>query len=415
METSKNKKIIMSSVINDPLQDLLLKTEIYQNGTHIPFGKDNDLPRFLDNLIYESPTHAAILDFKQKTVLGNGFDMDEKLQNELDLVFEDGINYFFEKIVNDYVVYEGFAVQIIYNKAGNKINKIAHHPFHKIRAKAKNTETGKVDSFYYKEDWAFSGMTALEIATFNPEKAKEDKTQLYYFRKYTQKSDYYPIPAYFAGLNYILLEKDLSVFYKTVMNNSISPSLVVKVNMILDDAEKEIFAKNLEKQYVGVKNSNKLITIFSDGQENSSVDFEPIKVDNNEKLYNDLNDIITNKIITTHKVPKSLLAIDSSTGFSSNADELLASFQYFNSVFVKSAQNDIKNVFERVLSFNYPKIELTFKKFELIKKTFSESLLEKILTEDELRAMMGFDPKPKEKGSVIEEEIVDKVTKIGEE
>lgn len=47
----------------------------HSTGGHIPFGIDNMYPELLNQMVFSSPLHGAIIDYKTNAVIGGGFDI----------------------------------------------------------------------------------------------------------------------------------------------------------------------------------------------------------------------------------------------------------------------------------------------------------------------------------------------------
>ncbi len=73
----------------------------YVNGRYttagwIPFGQDNMYPELLNQMVFSSPLHGAIVDYKTNAVIGGGFDIKVEGATAKDLLDL----YTFEKKVN---------------------------------------------------------------------------------------------------------------------------------------------------------------------------------------------------------------------------------------------------------------------------------------------------------------------------
>lgn len=360
-------------------------------GTIIPYGEKNDLPDQLLSLIYQSTTHQSVIEFKKLSVIGEGvsFEKGEEAFKALvkDLTFEE----FIERTVFDQVVFGGYAWQITYNKGG-KVNGIYHQPFNTIRSSALDEVTGKPTSYYIRRDWTQS-VTGHPIKPYNPSTAKDDEgVQLYVKTDYSPINDFYPIPNYYSAYNYIKEEDELSRFYHNIVTNGSFPNLIVKVKSDMSDELRSEFTKQMIDTYAGGRNASKMLFSFSD-KDSEGIDITPIEPVSNDNIFEHLVGIVADKIVTAHRIPRSLVAMDKNLGLSSNAEELRMSFEYFNNTVIGPMQTKIAGSINQVaLEAGIKKTGATFIPLDLISQSFGEATLLAILTPDELRAKIGYEP-----------------------
>lgn len=355
----------------------------------VPYGDNNQLPDDLLSLIYESSTHQSIIEFKKTAVIGNGLSISRNGDKIKDLVRDLSWEEFIERTINDLVIFGGFSWQVIWNKTGTKINGLYHQPFNQVRSGNFNEE-GVVDMYYLKRDWSYGG-NHIEIKPFNEEAAKEDGKQLFVYKEYSSINEFYPIPSYYSAFNYIKVEKELSKFYHNIVTNGMFPSLIMKVKSEMSDELKADFVKNIRDHYQGGEKANKVITLFSD-KDTESVEVEPIEAVSNDELFDSLNEIVTNRIINAHRIPRSLVGVEKSLGLSSNGEELRMSFEYFNNTVVKNLQSKFIGAFKSVARVNFKSVNMEFLPMDLITQSFTEQTLLAVLTRDELRARIGYEP-----------------------
>jgi hypothetical protein len=57
------------------------------------------------------------------------------------------------KVALDYMIFGGFALNVIWSKDRKSIAEIYHVDFSRIRSGKINPETDKIDCYYYSPDW----------------------------------------------------------------------------------------------------------------------------------------------------------------------------------------------------------------------------------------------------------------------
>ena len=142
-----------------------------KNKDYILYGTDpkwkNRYPDYLINLYNTSPKHNAIVNGKVNYIVGQGFNcvgrltMGQKAMVEafINSTGKDSLRELNKKVALDLVLFGGYSVQPIMNRAGDKIAEVHHIDFSKLRK--------------LKDDsgWAFTS----DWAARNPEK-NEDYT-----------------------------------------------------------------------------------------------------------------------------------------------------------------------------------------------------------------------------------------------
>ena len=83
-------------------------------------------------------------------IYGEGLDLigDEYINQKGETIDE-----IFEKITLDYTLFQGYALNVIWNKEGTQISEMYHLPFANVRSGKKNEED-EVEEYYYSSDWS---------------------------------------------------------------------------------------------------------------------------------------------------------------------------------------------------------------------------------------------------------------------
>jgi len=362
-----------------------------QRSTVVPYGIKNDMPDHLLSLIYHSASHQSVIDFNKRSIIGEGvaFNNGEEAFKALikDITFEE----FIERTAFDQVVFGGYAWQIVYSKGG-KVTGIYHQPFNTVRSGNIDPETDKVEMYYIRRDWTMS-ITGTPIRPFNPSEAKNDEgIQLYVKTDYSPINDFYPVPNYYSAYNYIKVEDELSRFYHNIVTNGSFPNLIVSVKTEMSDELKEQFTKSMVDTYAGGRNASKMLFNFSD-QDTEGVTFTPIEPVSNDAIFEHLVGIVADKIVTSHRIPRTLVGMEKNLGLSSDAQELRMGFEYFNNTVIGPMQSKIAGSIDLIASAaGIKNTEAVFLRLDLISQSFTEDTLVKILTINEMRAKIGYEP-----------------------
>lgn len=264
----------------------------------VNYGSDNLYPEFLKDLYNTSPTHNAIVKTKAQMVVGEGFTYDDTNYDERDkiniLKVLHNISEDIYEYSLDYQIFGAMAFEIIWSLDFTKVVEVNRIDVSKLRSG--KYEEGEVTEWYYKRDWRDRREEAVCIHQLD----KADKTnhrQLLYIGGQMVSNEYYYEPAYTGAIDWVTLESQCGVYYRGLIENGFSPTIVAKFyRKPATQEERDIIMGGLKKNYTGVK-GNKILGIFADGKE-LAPDITPIEVSNMDKQFTVIADQITQKIIT---------------------------------------------------------------------------------------------------------------------
>ena len=129
-----------------------------------------------------------------------------------------------------------------------------------------------------------------------------------------------------------------------------------------------------------------------------------------DKQYLALQELLVQNILTGHRVTsKTLMGIDSASGFSSNADELNAAANFYLNTVVRPFQLNILDTLQTIFSINNMDLELDFVQLKPITTRFTNQDLAAVLTPDEIREELGYAPLEEN----VEVEVREDLSKVG--
>ena len=136
-----------------------------QREGYVTFGEDNLYPNYLIELYNRSAKHNAIINSKVTYVYGKGLEMtvqDARLQELFDSVNRwQSLNEFAYQLVTDLELYNGTAIEIIWNRSGTSYEmKVLE--FKNVRSNVDGS------MFYYSPQWAlYSTPDIIEYPAFD--------------------------------------------------------------------------------------------------------------------------------------------------------------------------------------------------------------------------------------------------------
>lgn len=328
----------------------------------INYGTDNNLPQRIIDLNNESAVNKSIIENKVTYICGAG--IDDTLYSGQPNTNEDW-NTLIEKIAKDYTTFGGFCFQVVLNKNGNNVS-LFHTDFSKIRVGETN-EYGTPLNFFLSNDWRkTSGQYApAQIKAYASEELQQGMPYLYYYKDYEPSLDYYPVPHYFSALNYIEADGLLGKFYRNSINNGFAPSVIITIPSNPGEEAKQQFNKDMTSSFAGTNGANSIVVLYGESQD-IKPEVTPFTASGNADLYNNVNDVIFQKIISAHRLSSPTLAgISGSGNLSGNASEIINSFILYNYTVIHKLRRkilDTLNIF--VINNGYNK--LTVKELEVI-------------------------------------------------
>lgn len=346
------------------------------------YGARNQFPAELIELYQTSAMHATCIHAISDATKGQGLALVGGEHVNLD---GETLDEVFAKITLDYVIFGGYSVNLIWNKESTRISEIYHIPFSKVRS-GKENEDGDVTHYYYSKDWSNTRKyVPKEFKKFSPTDNKKDNaSQIYYVYDYQPGQDFYPLPSYMGAISDVDLDARISRFHSQNLKNGLNPSMFIQFRSgIPTPDERQTIYNEVNASFSGEANAGKAFMSFS--RPGEEMEITPIEGSGSE-YYTTLEERITSRILTSHRVTSPLLlGIKDASGFSNNADEIKVAYQHFLATTIKPKQEKLTNSLEFVLKFYGLTVDLKVIPNEIL-PTIEEAIeiKEKIEDTDEL-------------------------------
>ena len=310
------------------------------------YGEANLFPTTLIELYDTSAIHHTSIDAITAGIVGDGIEIigDEYINAKGETIDE-----LFEKISLDYTLYQGYALNVIWNKERTKIAEMYHLPFANVRS-GKPNEEDVVEEYMYSADWAnlrkypYDSYRAFDVT----DNKGDNASQIFYYYGYTPGNQTYPLPAYVAALNDISLDAQVSRFHSNNMANGLAPSMMIQFrNGVPSPEERRDVYREIERTFTGTENAGRFFLSFSEPGKEMQV--TPIE-NANDTYYITLEERITSRILTAHRITSPLLlGIKDASGFSNNADEIKVAYAHFEGTVVEPKRKKIVSGFGYML------------------------------------------------------------------
>lgn len=340
-----------------------------RNKDYMLYGADNLYPERLIEMADSSAMHNTCIQAVKDGIFGEGI---ETIGDEY--VNTDGqtIDEIFEMIVLDYTMFNGYALNVVWNREGTQIAEIYHLPFANVRS-GKNNEENEVDEYFYSSDWSNLRKhkeTAYRAFDVTDNKS-ENASQIFYYFNYQPGQDVYPLPSYVAATNDITLDSKVSRFHVNNISNGLAPSMFIsmKNGIPTPEARREVY-KEIEETFSGEENAGRFFLSFSDA--NNAPEVTPIESANDD-YYLTLEQRITSRILTAWRITSPLLlGISNGNGFSSNADEIKVSYAHFEGTVIAPKRKKITTSFGYILKLSGYNVKINVIPNEIVVSTEEE-------------------------------------------
>ena len=355
---SENKKYTFKTIPRATGNSQRISLVERKDQYYISFGADNGFPNKLIDLMNYSSIHGTCVNATVEAIIGNG--LTSNMPKTLDFANYDNESWndIFKKVAKDLKLFGGFALEIIWSKDRSKVAEVYHIDFSYLRAKEKNLR-GKIPGFYIWDEW--SGVNSyvnqnLEdipfLPVYNPNTKYDEPKQVYVYHAYRPGMRYYPLPDYVGALKVIELDAQVDNFHINNITNGVVPSLAITTFTNANEEEREAIEIMLRNQYGGTENAGSLIYMDCDSPENAPV-ITPIQSNGTDAYYTTINDLVTQKILTAHRITSPMMLGIKTEGQLGGRDETIDAYLLFTNTVVKPFQQAILDCFDELLKINY--------------------------------------------------------------
>lgn len=305
---------------------------------YITWGEDNKFPNYLYNLYTDVTTLRSVINGTSDFVCGDnvissviGGEVNKKGDTLYELIGD---------IAKNYLIYGNAYIQVIRNKAGNVSELYSLSPKY-VRASKKN------DLFWYSEDFCKNYMRAskkIVYPKYIPE-ATDIATSIIALK--TENDKAYGLPIYISSLKDCEVEKQISEFNLSQLNNGFYGSYVFDFhNGIPSDEQKAEIEKNITEKFCSASNAGRVVLNFSDSKDNG-VTLQKLDIVNYAEKYNTTDQRATKKIYEAFGASPVLFGVErEDTGFGD--EDYMQAFKLYNRLRVKPLQKKIVAMFDKI-------------------------------------------------------------------
>ena len=349
------KAKIQLSALNPYLQDNKVENvEKEISGVDfIAWRTNNQYPGYLFSLYEDCATLQSIINGTVDFVCGNDISCNLPIFEKTVNKNGDTILDIIQRISTDYLIFGGFALQVIRNAIG-EITELYWVDFTKIRSDRKN------EVFFYSEDWckSYGRVKYIVYPKFN--EVDSNPSSIFYYKGNKTRSTY-PTPLYNAAITSCELEKKINEFHLNEISNNFLTSKIINFNSgVPDDDLKNEIERNLNEKFAGSENAGRILISFN-ANKDSETTVTDLPMDDFADRYEALHKRSREQIFTAFRATPNLFGLmTETTGF--NEQEFFEAFKLYNRTAVRPIQQIITKSFDKILGFEG---SITIKPFNL--------------------------------------------------
>mgnify|MGYP003109628657 CR=1 FL=1 len=368
----------------------------------------NTYPQFLIDIYNSSATHSAIVNATSSMIAGKEILIEEK-GNNLGTFVElkkylanvnrkgDSAHDLITKFAFDLKLFGAYAMNIIWSKDKTKISEIYHIPVEQVRV-GKSGMSGMAEEYYVSPDWSQyrkKEYLPRRIAAYNS-MDRSEASQLYYCGIYSPGMESYFTPDYTASTNWILTDHLTSEFHLSNIANGFAPSFWINFNNgVPSDEERYKIEQQISQKFTGAGNAGKFVLTFSDDK-NNSPDLQPIALSDADKQYTVLNELCIQNIMIGHRVTSPMLLGVKTEGQLGGRNEIMEAYELYSNTVIQPLKDLVLKGLKIVLNVNNINLPITLGEISPLNSMFDSDVLTDVLTQDEIREKLGYEPLEKE-------------------
>jgi hypothetical protein len=320
---------------------------------YITYGTDNKYPQMLIDLYNSSPKHGALVSQKAQYIAGDKTEVIANNTEQLTIANDKlaSINAYesFDdvkaKIAADLELFDGFALEIIWNKAKTSIAEIYHLPFQNVRI--------SLDGHYwYAEDWSDRKLDPIYYYCWNP--ITRENKQLYYFKMYKAGQGEYPTAPYQSALKYIEIDTEIANFHLNSIKSGFSAQTLLQLfKGVPTPEEMRQTIKRFKENFSGTDNAGSIIIQFNDPNETPSV-VNNLAPSDFDKQFDILNQTVQQEILMAHRVTSPMLFGIKTESQLGGRSELIEAYEAFQTAYIEPRQNQMDRALTSIFKFITP-------------------------------------------------------------
>ena len=357
VDSGENQKFNLLQSIKTDSMDLSQPfiADSFNSGLkYVEFGKSNLYPQILNQLYLSSTMHAACVNFKTWSLIGDGYEWegydDLKAIDKIRIkTFErnNDLRLSSKKLTRDYIKHGRAIVLLHFN--GEIYDKFKVVDPSEIRNN-RGTLFTDVNRYFYSPDWIYRA----NLKELKPYKAGcKDEWQIFELKNDVGSSRSYGLPDWVSSANWASVGADLGLLHKSALQNGIQPSVLFKYPYLMGDAEEANWTRNMQQNGKGVENYNKGMKIEANGKENMP-EIDILQTTDNHQLFEQTSKEYKEEVAISHNINPALMGIRVAGSLGAN-EEIEFSAKQFEKLWLNENRTTIEDFINdicRILNVN---------------------------------------------------------------
>lgn len=351
-------------------------------------GGNINYNEYLMYLFQNSPKHGSLVKGKAKYIYGKGYAYNPKVSAT------DTLNDLAKKCILNYEIFNAFYIEVIRNKKG-KVASLHPIPNRNI---ARNYDGTKYWYIINPQLTTIGSSNLVEFVIYgepNPEGLRE----LFFYAENENPANVYPTPNYFQGLNYIAA--DVEVSKHTYTNSKQGFKATKHVTLVNGEPTEEIksrIKKKFSDTYTGEGGESIILDFVSDINRKTVIDDLGVS-DLVKENYSAIDELIRNNIFSCHEVTSPELFGISVPGKLGGTNNLKESYQIFNNTYVYYRRDAVHQELMKLVKDLNDTLDTSVMGMmptDPIGIVLDSATIANVLTIDEQRELLGYEPLPQD-------------------
>ena len=339
----ENNEKIQLSVLDIEKKYIVTPDEYTYGGEKmVAWGVDNNLPVLYRNCYQQSATLKSVIDGTINYVLGDDVIVNDSAAYWAKEVNRRGLTMrgLISKLAYNYLVYGGFAIQVIYNGLGLPV-ELFPLDFGRCRTNENGTKV------WYAKKWSKYQTKGEEFDIYDPDKLDKDKlTQIYYYKGDTTSS-IYPLPPYQGAIYDILTEIECAKYSLNTVARGFSAKYLIQFpeTANLTDEQKQGIEESIKNKFCGSESDSNFMLYWNTAAE--GIEINKIESDETPERYIAIKDNARANIFISLRCTPLLFGLpNAANGFSTQ--EYSDSYKLFVKSVVAPIQDMILGAIEKI-------------------------------------------------------------------
>lgn len=351
-------------------------------------GGNINYNEYLMYLFQNSPKHGSLVKGKAKYIYGKGYAYNPKVSAT------DTLNDLAKKCILNYEIFNAFYIEVIRNKKG-KVASLHPIPNRNI---ARNYDGTKYWYIINPQLTSIGANNLVEFAIYG-EPNPDGKRELFFYAENENPANVYPTPNYFQGLNYIAA--DVEVSKHTYTNSKQGFKATKHVTLVNGEPTEEIksrIKKKFSDTYTGEGGESIILDFVSDINRKTVIDDLGVS-DLVKENYSAIDELIRNNIFSCHEVTSPELFGISVPGKLGGTNNLKESYQIFNNTYVYYRRDAVHYELMKLVKDLNDTLDTSVMGMmptDPIGIVLDSTTIANVLTIDEQRELLGYEPMPQD-------------------